>query len=67
MAFFQALSSFLYGYGYSRPWQDAYENPILNCGMKDLESALKEYDFLEEIQTLDIHKSILVRVITSQK
>lgn len=45
---FQVISAAMYGYGYSRPWQDAYEAPRLDCGLKDLEAALAEYDFLDD-------------------
>ena len=44
--FLKILSAFMYGYGYSRPWQDAYEPPTLDCGRKQFEEALKEFDFL---------------------
>ncbi len=43
----QVLSAAMYGYGYSRPWQDAYEPPLLDCGHKEFEEALQEYAFLD--------------------
>jgi hypothetical protein len=49
----------MYGYGYSRPWQDAYEAPRLDCGIKDLEAALAEFHFLDYPDPT-IAKSILV-------
>ena len=49
----------MYGYGFSRPWQDVYEPPRLDCGQKDLDKALEEYSFLDN-PTPDINKSILL-------
>ena len=46
--FFQVLSAALYGYGYSRPWQDEYEPPRLGCGRKDFEATLAEFEFLSD-------------------
>ena len=58
-ATFQALGHFMYGYGFSRPWQDVYEPPRLDCGLKDLKKALKEYEFLDNPDA-DTDKSILL-------
>jgi hypothetical protein len=49
----------MYGYGYSRPWQDAYEPPTLTCGRQDFEAALKEYEFLDN-PDLETDVSVLV-------
>jgi hypothetical protein len=37
----------MYGYGFSRSWQDLYEPPRLDCGLKDFDKIRKEFHFLE--------------------
>ena len=39
----------MFGYGYSRPTQELYEPPRLDCGLKDFDKAVKEYDFLDNL------------------
>ena len=53
----------MYGYGFSRSWQDLYENPRLNCGLKDLNKAIGEYAFLENPDPAT-DKSILMYYVT---
>ncbi len=43
----QVLAQGLYGYGYSWPYQNSYKAPRVECGLKDYEDVLKEFEFLD--------------------
>ena len=43
----QVVAQVMYGFGYSRPYMDLYQDPRVSCGLKDYEAALEEFEFLE--------------------
>ena len=43
----QVVAQAMYGYGYSRPYMDLYQEPRVACGLEDYEALLEEFQFLE--------------------
>ena len=48
---FQAVAQLFYGYGYAGPFFLDYEKPFTDCGLKEFEEALQEYEFLDNLDS----------------
>ena len=59
----QVLAQGMYVYGYSRPYVDLYVEPKVDCGPKDFEDILKEFEFLDHPEP-GTDKSVLTYYVT---